>query len=264
MGENSAIEWTDHTFNPWVGCQKVSPGCDHCYAEGWSKRSGMVQWGPHGERKRTSEANWKKPINWAKKVGPGDARPRVFCASLADVFDNKVPTQWRDDLFKLIDETPGLDWLLLTKRPENIERLMPYSSGVRPNVWLGTTCEDQPHYDRRWPILAAVPAAVHFISYEPALGPLEPHGLWVRGRFTWPDWLICGGESGPGRRPFDLAWANAVCDYCASSSIAFFMKQIDKVRPVPDDLMVREFPEVRTPELAPPTVDWPTHKEWVG
>lgn len=125
MGENSTIEWTDHTFNPWVGCQKVSPGCDHCYAEGWSKRSGMVQWGPHGERKRTSEANWRKPIKWAKAVGPGDKRPRVFCASLADVFDNRVPTQWRAELFNLIESTPGLDWLLLTKRPENIRKMLP-------------------------------------------------------------------------------------------------------------------------------------------
>jgi protein gp37 len=118
MAENSKIEWCDHTFNPWIGCQKVSPGCDHCYAEAMmDKRYGRVQWGPHGERKRTSEDNWKKPLAWAKRAN--GHRPRVFCASLADWLDNRVPLQWRSDLGRLIEATPELDWLLLTKRPEN-------------------------------------------------------------------------------------------------------------------------------------------------
>lgn len=242
MGEASKIEWTDHTFNPWVGCQRVSPGCDHCYAEGWAKRSGMVQWGPHGERKRTSEANWRKPIKWAKDARNHlPARQRVFCASLADVFDNRAEPQWRADLFALIQATPGLDWLLLTKRPENIRKMLPddWGNGY-PNVWLGTTTEDQPHYDRRWPILRDIPAAVRFISYEPALGSLTT--LRCEGA---PDWIICGGESGPGRRPFDLQWAYDLQADCALSGIAFFMKQIDKVQPVPADLLIREFPKAR-------------------
>ena len=171
MAQNSKIEWTDHTFNPWIGCQKVSPGCDHCYAETMmDHRYHKVQWGPHGQRVRTSEANWRGPLKWAK--AEGDIRQRVFCASLADVFDKQAPQGARKDLFLLIHKTPQLDWMLLTKRPENIARMLPADWGNGwPNVWLGTTCEDQQHFDRRWPILRDVPAAVRFISYEPALGP---------------------------------------------------------------------------------------------
>src|SRR6266404_3416295 len=125
MAENSKIEWCDHTFNPWIGCQKVSPGCDHCYAEAMmDKRYGRVKWGPHGERKRTSEDNWKKPLVWAKRAN--GHRPRVFCASLADWLDNRVAPRWRSDLGRLIEDTPELDWLLLTKRPENYEKLAPW------------------------------------------------------------------------------------------------------------------------------------------
>src|SRR5580692_7935980 len=122
MGENSKIEWCDHTFNPWIGCQKVSPGCDHCYAETQNnlRKWNGGKWGPHAPRKRTSEANWKKPLQWQKRAAEFSGRRRVFCASLADVFDNKAPDGARDDLFDLIRETPSLDWLLLTKRPENI------------------------------------------------------------------------------------------------------------------------------------------------
>jgi protein gp37 len=172
MGESTKIEWTDHTFNPWIGCQKVSPGCDHCYAEAMmDRRYRRVRWGPHGERLRTSDANWRQPLKWARQ--PGGRRPRVFCASLADVFDNKVPKEWRDNLWELIKETRQLDWMLLTKRPENIRKMLPkdWGSGY-PHVWLGTTTEDQQHYDHRWRILSDIPAAIRFISYEPALGPL--------------------------------------------------------------------------------------------
>ena len=159
MGENSKIEWTDHTFNPWIGCQRVSHGCDRCYAEAMmDHRYHKVEWGPHGERKRTSEANWRKPRQWAKAARGTGVRPRVFCASLADVFDNQVPDVWRSDLFDLIAATPELDWLLLTKRPENLVRMWP--SGDWPNVWLGTTCEDQEHFNERWPILAATRATI--------------------------------------------------------------------------------------------------------
>src|SRR5262249_10359176 len=155
VAENSKIEWTTHTFNPWIGCQKVSPGCDHCYAEAMmDHRWGKVTWGPHGARVRTSEANWKQPLKWAKAAHASGTRPRVFCASLADVFDNEVPGYYRGDLLNLIRKTPDLDWLLLTKRPENISRMLPDDWPARfPNVWLGATCEDQEHYDRRWPIL---------------------------------------------------------------------------------------------------------------
>ena len=120
MAENSGIEWTDHTFNPWTGCTKVSPACDHCYAEAWSKRSGHVEWGPHGERRRTK--TWGNPVKWNRKAGHEGKRFRVFCASLADVFDNhrSIQFDWRRDLYQLIDDTPNLDWLLLTKRQEHV------------------------------------------------------------------------------------------------------------------------------------------------
>lgn len=241
MAENSKIEWTDHTFNPWIGCQKVSPGCDHCYAEGLSKRYGWVEWGPHGERKRTSAANWRKPILWDKEAKRAGRRPRVFCASLADVFDNQAPEHWRIDLFELIGNTENLDWLLLTKRPENIAKMLPTNWKVQDweNVWLGTTCEDQAAYDRRWPILRQIPAAVHFISYEPAIGPLRI-GI---DSYSEPDWIICGGESGAGARYMEPQWAADLKADCDRLNIAFFMKQMTGKKPIPDHLMLRQFPQ---------------------
>ncbi len=241
MAENSKIEWTTHTFNPWIGCQKVSPGCDHCYAEAlMDTRYGKVNWGPHGERKRTSEANWKLPLRWARQAGRLN-RPRVFCASLADVFDNKVPKEWRADLFALIRATPELDWLLLTKRPENIRKMLPadWDSGYF-NVWLGTTCEDQKNYDRRWEILKAVPAVIRFISYEPAIGPLRISDDWQKKA---PDWIICGGESGRVTRYMEPAWAESLKTQCEYLGIAFFMKQMTDKKPIPNHLLLRQFPQ---------------------
>jgi protein gp37 len=233
MAENSKIEWTDHTFNPWVGCQKVSPGCDHCYAEAWAKRTGSVEWGPHGERRRTTPDYWRNPHRWVRKAK--GARKRVFCASVADVFDNRAPAGAREDLFELIRATPQLDWLLLTKRPENIAKMLPAAWGSGwPNVWLGTTCEDQHHFDRRWPIIGDVPAVVHFVSYEPALGPL-------RLGDARPSWVICG-ESGAGARYMEPAWARALRDECAAAAVPFFFKQMTGKKPIPDDLLVRQFP----------------------
>lgn len=245
MAENSKIEWTTHTFNPWIGCMKVSAGCDHCYAESLAKRYGWVEWGQRktgdteasiGGRKRTSAGNWRKPIQWAKAARESGERPRVFCASLADVFDNQVPPEWRADLIDLIDATPELDWLLLTKRPENIGKMFA-QFGLKPNVWLGTTCEDQAAYDKRWPILRDVPAAVHFISYEPAVGPLRLHNGPDQ-----PDWLICGGESGHGARFMPTAWASDIKGDCERTGTYFFMKQMTGKKPIPPDLLVREFP----------------------
>ena len=240
MGEDSKIEWTTHTFNPWIGCTKVSAGCDHCYAETLSNRYGWVQWGPHGERKRTSVANWRKPLQWAKPARGNSGRPRVFCASLADVFDNQVPPEWRSDLFSLIDATPELDWLILTKRPENIAKMIRgarWDSGLPRNIWLGSTCEDQAAYDRRWPILRAIPAHVHFISYEPAVGPLR-----LRNGPDQPDWLICGGESGHGARFMPPEWAANIKADCERTGTYFFMKQMTGKKPIPAELLVREFP----------------------
>jgi protein gp37 len=254
--ENSKIEWCDHTFNPWIGCQKVSPGCDHCYAETMSNWRRWAEWGPHGERKRTSEANWKKPLRWAKQAN--GHRPRVFSVSLGDWLDNKVPREWRSDLGRLIEATPELDWLLLTKRPQNYEKLAPWDlDKIPPNVWLGVTAEAQQYYDRRWAILsqARIKATVKFVSYEPALGRLTKLQLQSGG--SVPDWIICGGESGPGARCMKEAWVRDLRDECADLDIAFFMKQIGSnhdrwptnisdqggdMREWPKDLRIRQFP----------------------
>ena len=253
MGKSTTIAWTDHTFNPWIGCQKVSPGCDHCYAEAQDRRfTGGQHWGPHALRRRTSEANWRQPLAWNRAAERAGTRRRVFCASMADVFDNQVPPEWRTDLWHLIDATPHLDWLLLTKRPQNIGKMLPvdWGNGWR-NVWLGTTTEDQAEAERRIPHLLSVPAAVHFLSCEPMLGPVSLSSIYV-GRdiikplagVTWyptpPDWptqgitarhsqkikwVICGGESGPAARPMHPDWARGLRDQCASAAVAFFFKQ---------------------------------------
>jgi protein gp37 len=203
-------------------------------------RYGKVQWGPHGERKRTSEANWRLPIRWAKQAHKaflaGERhRPRVFCASLADWLDNQVPQEWRLDLADLISVTPELDWLLLTKRPENYDKLSPWPRKPPENVWLGFTAENQENFVRRYKAWIDLKPTVMFVSYEPALGPL-----------TIPippiDWVICGGESGKDARTMDPQWARDVRDYCAEWSIPFFMKQMTRKAPIPSDLMVRQFP----------------------
>lgn len=252
MAENSAIEWTDHTFNPWLGCTKISPACDHCYAEGWAKRTGQAAlW--QGERRRTSEANWREPLKWNKKAREFATRYRVFCASLADVFDNQVPQEWRRDLWALIAATPSLDWLLLTKRPQNIDRMLPHAwNGGWPNVWLGTTVENQEEAERRIPHLLQVPAHIRFLSCEPLLGPLDLTAVHIVRPFPgtlnamrgtiWPaqglddlgvepmigprlDWIIAGGESGPGARPAHPDWARGLRDQCRAADVAFFWKQ---------------------------------------
>ena len=225
MAETTSIEWTDRTFNPWTGCTKISPGCDHCYAEGWSKRSGQVKWGNH-PRKRTTEAYWKAPHAWQKEADTfqlrNGRRQRVFCASLADVFDNQVDPAWRADLFELIRSTPDLDWQLLTKRPQNIRKMLPVDWGSEGwhNVWLGFTAEDQIRFDQRKRFIEEIPATVWFVSYEPAIGPLR-----IGASDPAPHWLIIGGESGPGARALEEQWVYDVLDDCRERDIAPFFKQ---------------------------------------
>ena len=257
MAENSAIEWTDHTFNPWIGCQKVSPGCDHCYAErDMALRWKRVEWGPGAERQRTSEVNWKLPLKWDREAAAAGERHRVFCASLADVFDNAVPVEWRDDLFELIRQTPNLDWMLLTKRPQNFETMLPGDWGDGyPNVWLGVSAENQEEWDRRISFLIDTPAVCLFVSAEPLLGPIDITSTMTRLAYLdhslasvldilpGIDLVIVGGESGPDRRPMDLEWARSIRDQCAEAGVAFFGKQWDKVQPLPDDLMIRQMPQ---------------------
>ena len=241
MAENSKIEWCDHTFNPWIGCQRVSAGCDFCYAETlMDKRLGRVKWGAGEKRVRTSAANWAMPGRWDDRIDadPAGRRERVFCASLADVFDNAVPEEWRFDLWDVILTTPNLDWLLLTKRPENIAKMRP-AGGWPENVWLGASAEDQDAYMRRWPHLEHEDVDCTFISYEPALGPLSLAPFAP----SMPDWLICGGESGTGARPMHPDWARSIRDQCDDVGVPFFMKQMTKKATIPDDLLIREWPD---------------------
>ncbi|HEX7896012.1 MAG TPA: DUF5131 family protein [Terriglobales bacterium] len=185
MGANTKIEWADFTLNPWIGCTRVSAACDHCYAEALAHRYGWAEWGNH-PRHRTSASTWKQPLKWNRDAAASGTRGRVFCASLADVFDNQAPEEWRDELWDLIEQCESLDWLLLTKRPQNILKMLPKRYIARrwtdrgsrltwpwPNVWLGTTVENQAEADRRIPHLLSVPAKVHFLSCEPLLGSLN-------------------------------------------------------------------------------------------
>lgn len=298
----SAIEWTDYTFNCWEGCTKVSPGCLHCYAETRNARFGggaAPNWGKGKPRRRTSEANWKLPLKWNRTATsftactvcdwrgdshtarlstrdilhcPGcetrgslrPARPRVFCASLADWLDDEVPIEWLVDLLALIAATPDLDWQLLSKRPGNWEsrieaamndphqvsaksdsllRQWTYENVAPANVWVGTSVEDQTRADERIPQLLAIPARVRFLSCEPLLGPLD---LKLRhGYFRYIDdrqtrcivgqdihWVIAGGESGPGARAMHPDWARSLRDQCQAADVPFFFKQWGEWQPL--------------------------------
>lgn len=240
MAENSKIEWTHHTFNPWIGCTKVSPGCDHCYAE---TQNNHRQWNPGGwtpgaDRKRTSVTYWRQPLKWDREAAAVGERRRVFCASLADVFDNQIPNEWRNDLWSLIAKTPNLDWLLLTKRPQNIANMLPVPfdfEKLYPNVWLGTTVENQEEAARRLPHLLSVPAKVHFVSCEPLLGEVRLDRVSIRDdsvvygaeapALALISWVICGGESGKGARPMHPDWARSLRDQCKAAGVPFHFKQ---------------------------------------
>jgi len=309
MSENSKIEWTDHTFNPWIGCTKVSPGCANCYAETRDKRhliEKVDHWGKGVPRLLTSDANWSEPVRWnnaarpgfhswrkiTDRTGIGDGwthqclhcgsvtdhpgtkafkndckgtvkRPKVFCASQADWLDDEVEIEWLARLLKLIHQTPNLDWLLLTKRPQNweprlrmaavhlqsqgfrhiedktwqlIDRWLPWNGrtdACQPpsNVWIGTTVEDQIRADERIPALLQIPARVRFLSCEPLLEEVDvsfglPYALpdgVLPGENI--DWVICGGESGPKARPMHPDWASNLRDQCESAGVPFLFKQ---------------------------------------
>lgn len=255
----TSIAWTDYTFNPWWGCVRVSPGCEHCYAETFSHRLGLDLWGPAAGRRFFDDKHWRQPMAWAERVRKGDKRHRVFCASMADVFEtNDVLQDQRTRLWNLIEATPRLTWQLLTKRPENIRSLVPRAwlgNGFPANVWLLTTAEDQARFDARWPYMEGLDAVAKGVSYEPALGPINfgsalkaPRGI---------DWVIFGGESGRGARACELAWARTTRDACQAAGVAFFYKQGgaanhcehdskdskgDHFECFPEDLKLREFP----------------------
>ncbi len=222
MGENSKIEWTTHTFNPWWGCTKVSEACKHCYAEAWSKRVGQRVWGPQVQRRTFGDAHWQQPLRWNAAALAASERPRVFCASMADVFEDREELNAsRERLWKLIEATPQLDWLLLTKRPQNVGRLAGWGQDWPKHVWLGTTVELQARADELLPHLAVVPAAVKFISAEPLLGPLELR-KWLGSTVNW---VITGGESGPKARPASPDWFRSIQLQCMAADVPFHFKQ---------------------------------------
>lgn len=224
MAEDSGISWTDNTFNPWIGCTKVSPACDNCYAEAFDNRFGGHRWGPHADRTRTSVQNWNKVKRWQRKARENGVRQIVFCASLADVFDNhrSIQQEWRDDLWQLVRETPDLIWMLLTKRPQNIERYLPddWGNGY-PNVTIGCSVENQTEHDRRLPHMRRLRAVAKFFSMEPLLGSVELPGDIA----DHIDYIIVGGESGPGARPMNPEWAKELRDRCLEDGVPFHFKQ---------------------------------------
>jgi protein gp37 len=250
MSENSAISWTDHTFNPWWGCAKVSPACDHCYAERDAGRfaPNMTLWGVDAERRTFGDKHWAEPLRWDARAREALAaairnkterprRPRVFCASMADVFDKNAPEFERARLWRLIVATPYLDWLLLTKRIGNAWKMLPpeWVDSLAPrmpdNVWIGATVINQEEADRDAPKLLALPARVRFLSIEPMLGPVDvsfampwrttQDGLLNRSL----DWIIAGGESGPHARPAHPDWFRSLRDQCATAGVPFLFKQ---------------------------------------
>lgn len=279
MGKTT-IEWTaqhlpdgtvvsGYTFNPWSGCQRVSPGCQNCYAEAMAKRNPRVLgvWGPQGTRVRTSNDYWRNPLVWNREAKREGRRYRVFCASMADVFEDRPELiEWRVDLFRLIVNTPLLDWLVSTNRPENIMPMMQGMgwSSMMDNVWIGATVENQEQADRRIPALLSVPAKVRFLSCEPLLQQVNIRDFLTDGAGHWRTptrerhWVICGGESGHGARYMDAYWALSLKEQCEAAGVPFFMKQMGSVwadevgssdkkggdlSEMPVELRVRQFPE---------------------
>lgn len=253
MSANTSIEWAHHTFNPWSGCAKVSPGCANCYAANLppSMRRG-AEWGEGRPRVVASDAYWREPLAWARKAKAAGERHWVFCASTADVFEARDDLDpWRCRLFDLIRETPELDWLLLTKRPEQAVKWWPlYSARWPDNAWIGTSVENQAAADERIPHLLQIPARVRFLSMEPLLGPVDLGGYMgvLLPGHRWADclcaqidpvdrpcfrcgggggihWVIVGGESGrgSGARPMHPAWARSLRDQCKAAGVPFFV-----------------------------------------
>lgn len=251
----TTIEWCNYTFNPWIGCTRVSPGCEHCYAEALARRAPaliygpqkgqggsrkrLATWGPQAPRRVTSAAYWQQPMRWNKAAQKAGERRRVFCASLADVFECRRDLddiRWR--LWDLIMRCDSLDWLLLTKRPERVMELAHPVWSARTewrwgervpegyyqwpaHVWVGCTVEDQKRAEDRLDHLVQIPAPVLFVSYEPALEQVD-FGPWL-DRIQW---LIVGGESGPGARPFDVAWMRKTISQCHTAKVPVFCKQL--------------------------------------
>ena len=278
MSTTSKIEWTDKTWNPVVGCTRVSAGCDHCYAVRMSHRlrrmpgyEDLTDVNERGDRHfngtvRCLPERLMDPLRWRKPC-------RIFVNSMSDLFHEKVPFDFIDQVFAAMALCDQHTFQILTKRPERMaaytariagsspmaehlgelaERLRPddgASKGIwqeffyrtyAPNIWLGTSVEDQKTADERVPHLLRCPAAVRFLSCEPLLGPINlsqsrPVAKFVIGeRLPWLDWVIAGGESGPGARPMDPHWVRSIRDQCHAAGVPFFFKQWGEYIPVED------------------------------
>lgn len=202
----------------------MSPACDHCYAESVARRYGHHVWGPGSTIRVLSEQHWQEPIRWNEAARRAGERHRVFCASMADVFEGtRVQAPLRSRLWQLVERTQGLDWLLLTKRPGKVRQLVPWTGQWPSNVWIGTTVENQEWAERRLPQLCAVPAVTRFVSVEPLLGHVDLLPF-LRAK-PGIDWVIVGGESGASARPTNPEWIRAIRDQCARRGVPFFFKQ---------------------------------------
>jgi protein gp37 len=277
MGRETKISWCDHTFNPWWGCTPVSAGCEECYAAAQAKRWGWNVFGGN-QRRFFGDGHWNEPLQWNVDAKAEGIRRRVFSGSMCDVFENladlEVP---RDRLFNLIEKTPDLDWLLVTKRPENIPELVPQAwmdDGWPSNVWLIVTTENQAMLEQRVAFALRIPAPIIGLSCEPLLGPLNLRRIAVGDEHIDYDpllgkelpgpvcrarvhWVIVGGESGPAARACYPHWIRDIQAQCKSAGVPFFMKQMGSAwakqqgkkdskggdpAEWPEDLRVQEFP----------------------
>ena len=251
MAETTGIEWADATANFWIGCTKLSPACDHCYAErDWDHRKHRVQWGPHGDRSfvKAGEQVIRKMQRLSRAfIAARGRKPRVFVNSLSDFADNhrSILPEWREKVWQMARECPDVTLMILTKRPQNLPDYLPDDWGAGyPNVWVGTTAENQTEADRRVSLLLTTSAAVRFLSCEPLLGPVDleciPCNGWVIKslsggiyrpygaaweRYPKLDWVIVGGESGPKARPMHPDWARSLRDQCEAAGVPFLFKQ---------------------------------------
>jgi protein gp37 len=258
VGENTKIAWTNHSHNPWIGCQEVTEEeCGDCYAKRWAHQHQLTVWGPLLKTPRKLTKTWDNPFKWNRQAERENRRIKVFCASLADVFEpHPDVVDARHHLWETIEQTPHLDWQLLTKRPKFIRRLVPQSwlQNWPAHVWIGTSVGMQDAADKRIHYVIDLPAPVIFLSCE----PLVQHVLlasWLEKRKI--TWVICGGYSGTRNWPMDLEWARSLRDECRTYGVAFFMKQLGTVyakqhgladwkggnmEEFPEDLRIREFP----------------------
>ena len=253
MGERTAIAWCHHSFNPWWGCVEVSPACDHCYARDFAARTAPGLWGTDARRRFFGDRHWNEPLRWSRRAEKAGERRRVFCASMADVLEERGDVvgreldQARQRLWLTVANTPWLDWLLLTKRPQNYRRLVPREILELPSVWPGTTVESGGYAWRAAHLEALSCAGPRWVSYEPMLGPLAPMPAIV--------WYIVGGESGRARRPMELAWLASFASECRRRGVPIFVKQDSAGRAgqqgrIPDELWIQEFPAPPTPDAS--------------